>query len=172
MGLRYIDVIQRSPLGLAGVPWKELLSPLLVGELASPDIGDDIEHVAREVVFRLNDARDSRVRMRHGVARLEGVDELCYLIDSDLFTDQQTEWRDADRSLDEYNLTNTTGTRGGSSAGVSLTAFTQQWNLSGLSPTVPRRGTLEGTRRRRRGGQARNRHDRQAGSFRDDGECR
>jgi uncharacterized protein (TIGR04255 family) len=103
VGLRYVDVIQRSALGLTGVPWAELLSPLLVGELASSDIGGDIEHVARDVVFRLNDDRESRVHVRHGLARLDGVDELCYLIDSDVFTDQQMEWRDASRALDEYN---------------------------------------------------------------------
>ena len=103
IGLRYVDVIQPSSLGLMGTPWAELLSPPLVGELASSDIGADIEHVAREVVFRLNDGRESRVHMRHGLARLDGVDDLCYLIDSDFFTDQQMEWHDASRTLDEYN---------------------------------------------------------------------
>jgi uncharacterized protein (TIGR04255 family) len=104
LGLRYLDVVQRSQLGLDGVAWPELLAGPLVGELASPDIGSDIEDVTHEFVFRLNDAYESRVRVRHGFVQTEDdTGEICYLVDSDFYTDEKVERSNADKILDEYN---------------------------------------------------------------------
>lgn len=104
IGLRYLDVVQRSQLGLETVEWPELLAAPLVGELASPDIGPDIEDVTREFVFRLHDAYESRVRVRHGFVHTEeDLGEICYLVDSDFYTDEEVEINDADKILDEYN---------------------------------------------------------------------
>ena len=104
VGLRYLDVVQRSLLGLDGAAWPQLLAGPLIGELASPDIGHDIEYVTREFVFRLNDAYASRVRVRHGFVQTEdAAEEICYLIDSDFYTDEEAERSDADKILDEYH---------------------------------------------------------------------
>jgi uncharacterized protein (TIGR04255 family) len=43
IGLRYIDVFRRSNIGLADVPWRELLSPALIGMFGSPDTADSVE---------------------------------------------------------------------------------------------------------------------------------
>ncbi len=42
VGLRYVDVIDRSDLGLDGVAWGEILNPSMLGFLGVPTIGEDI----------------------------------------------------------------------------------------------------------------------------------
>ena len=104
IGLRYLDVLQRSQLGLEDASWSELLAGPLIGELASPDIGQDIEDVTREVVFRLNDTYESRVHVRHGFVETEDeTAEICYLVDSDFYTDEEVEIDDASKILDAYH---------------------------------------------------------------------
>ncbi len=104
IGLRYLDVVQRSQLGLESVAWPDLLAGPIVGELASPDIGNDIEDVTREFIFRLNDAYGSRVRVRHGFVQTEeDADETCYLVDSDFYTDTEVKITDVYKILDAYH---------------------------------------------------------------------
>ena len=103
VGLRYLDVIQRSALGLTDVPWSDLLTAPLVGELAATELAADIEHVAREFVLRINDIPQSRVHVRHGFAQVAGIDEMCYLIDSDFYTGKRVEVQDAINSLSSFN---------------------------------------------------------------------
>lgn len=102
IGLRYVDGIQRSELGLVDVPWSELLNPHIAGEFASPDIVDEIEHAARQTLLRL-DQNGGRVMIRHGIAMAEPDNEQCFIIDADLFVEAQQETTDAIRILDRLN---------------------------------------------------------------------
>lgn len=102
VGLRYVDLVQRSTLGLGEEPWSNLLSPAIAGEFAAPTIAAKIESAAREVVIRLDDA-GSRVRIRHGLALVEPSNEPSFLIDSDYFTDTQTEIANVLTVLDGFN---------------------------------------------------------------------
>jgi uncharacterized protein (TIGR04255 family) len=103
IGLRYRDVIQMSQLGLMGVEWAELLNPYLVGELASPDLAQEIVYVAREFVMQLQDGRQSQAHVRHGLVQVGNTEEIGYLIDSDFFTEQRTEIKDALEALHYFN---------------------------------------------------------------------
>jgi len=87
--LRYIDVIQRSQLGLSEERWSNLLNPEIVGELKAFE--EDIEHVGRELILNLNDKFHSKLHVRHGYTKLEGSDELCYLIDTDVYSQTSQE---------------------------------------------------------------------------------
>lgn len=99
-GLRYRDRIDRDGFGLGDVNWKELLRPGALGELADETIGPHIEHVLRELIVRLTgDA--GQVRIVHGLQR-EG-DKLSYIIDSDFFTEKQTEIKAVSDVLDAFN---------------------------------------------------------------------
>lgn len=102
VGLRYIDVIQRSEIGLDGRPWSELLQPHIAGEFASPAVADDIQRAWRELLLGLPDGQ-SKVRIRHGLATAEPSPEQCFMIDSDFFRDSRTEIADADGILREFN---------------------------------------------------------------------
>jgi uncharacterized protein (TIGR04255 family) len=102
IGLRYRDVIRRSALDLTDVPWTELLHPHMLGELASAEVAQDIQHAAREVIILLQDP-GTKVRVRHGLARTGGNGEVCYVIDSDFFREERTEINDAFNLLDSFN---------------------------------------------------------------------
>lgn len=102
IGLRYVDVIQRSKFGLQEVRFSDLLKPHIAGELSASEIADEIETASRDILIRV-DEEGGRVRIRHGIAFIESSDEQCFLIDSDYFTGKHTETSDALRVLDRFN---------------------------------------------------------------------
>jgi uncharacterized protein (TIGR04255 family) len=99
VGLRYRDLIRRSLLGLREVPWVELLSRDLAGELHSR-IGPHIEGLGRQIVVGLQDGR-AKVTIQHGFAKKDG--EICYIIDSDFYATDRTESQDAMAILNYFN---------------------------------------------------------------------
>lgn len=102
IGLRYVDVVQRSNLGLEGTPWSQLLRPHIAGEFSSPDVASSIETALREVLVKFDD-RGGRVMIRHGLAIAEPGNEDCFFVDSDFHTQQKTEIADANDTLANFN---------------------------------------------------------------------
>lgn len=102
VGLRYINIIQKSVLGLESVSWDELLKPYVAGILTEQQLEGFIEENAHNLLFRLtNDL--GHVRVRHGFVKDDSTKELCYLIDNDFFTEAKTEKHDVFRILTEFN---------------------------------------------------------------------
>jgi uncharacterized protein (TIGR04255 family) len=101
VGLRYVDIIRRSRLNLATVPWRDLLNPQIAGELAS-EISDDVQEAGHVLVVRLNE-RGDRVRMNHGIVRTQDSNEASYLIDNDFYSEQRTEIDNVTSRLDELH---------------------------------------------------------------------
>ena len=79
--LRYLNIICRSRLRLARVPWKYLLNPQIVPEIAS-EIAPGIQEATHILVLKLNEEGD-RVRMNHGTIRTRDSDEECYRIENE-----------------------------------------------------------------------------------------
>lgn len=95
LGLRYKNVIRRSDLGLLDVPWKELLSRQIAGELAASELPDDkIEELQRRLRADLDDGL--RLTLQHGLARPKNAptSERVYLIDADLHTEERLDAAD------------------------------------------------------------------------------
>jgi uncharacterized protein (TIGR04255 family) len=105
IGLRYQNVIKRSKLGLENVEWSELLQPYIAGELSEPNIKEFVHESAHNVVIKL-DQEDMQVRLQHGFTQDEGDGEICYLIDSDFFTNRKTEATDGIDTLEIFNRKN------------------------------------------------------------------
>jgi len=101
VGLRYQDVIRRSDLDLENVDWSDLLQPHIAGELDSP-LESAVEHVHRQIRICLEDEA-GHVQIKHGFARQGESAEVCYLIDSDFYTEQRTEVNNAQAILNEFN---------------------------------------------------------------------
>jgi len=101
LGLRYIDIIKRSDLGLNNVNWNELLQPYILGMLATQDVGSSIEGFESMHEIKLEDG-NSTVRI---ITRLVESDngEVCFLIDSDFFITKRTKIDDAISKLDYFN---------------------------------------------------------------------
>lgn len=103
VGLRYQDMIDRNAVGLRGRPWSQLLRREILGELALPNFEGSLEQIAnRTIRLKLPDGTGS-VLMRHGLAQVQGSEEICYMIDFDFFTEQKTEVRNAEATLDHFN---------------------------------------------------------------------
>lgn len=101
IGLRYRNIIVRSKIGLKGTPWSELLNPKLLGPLAESQIGESVNSAVQRIEIQLDD--HGQVRIVHGLVRVNDGDEVCYLIDNDFFTEQETEVESAFARLDNFN---------------------------------------------------------------------
>lgn len=93
VGLRYRDLIIRSDLDLADVPWRELLEPHIAGEFASPAVEGDISRAARQLLVNLPE-QAGQVLLQHGTSPKEGTGETCFVIDADYNTTERTEVTD------------------------------------------------------------------------------
>jgi uncharacterized protein (TIGR04255 family) len=100
-GLRYRNVIDRAAFGLSGAPWRDLLSAHAAGELGQPAISDHVRHILREVIIELADGR-GRVRIVHGLQREPSQTE-TYVIDSDFYSETQTQAEGAIDVLEHFN---------------------------------------------------------------------
>jgi len=103
VGLRYVDVIQRSRLNLEGRPWGDLLKPHIAAEFCEPGWAADIDQSSKQISVRLPDAA-GRVLIRHGLVFAQESNEPCYIFDADFFLDaQRTEIRDAANILERFH---------------------------------------------------------------------
>jgi uncharacterized protein (TIGR04255 family) len=107
IGLRYINKIRRSGLGLSEVPWRDLLTPDLIGMLNSSDMVESIDGI--DITHRLRLAEEG------GNARLvskldtEGdPPEQVFTIDGDYFYSAKSEVATA---IDRLNFLNTRSSR-------------------------------------------------------------
>ena len=102
VGLRYVNVIQRSVLKLKERKWAELLKGYIAGELAT-DIADDIDEASTE--FKISLKGLGLVRVNHGLVSAEenGESEECFLVDNDFALENKVDPRDAIEILDRFN---------------------------------------------------------------------
>jgi uncharacterized protein (TIGR04255 family) len=101
IGLRYQNIIQRSKLGIDTTDWAELLQPYIAGPLTDKSLAHLIRGAFQTFEVSLGDEVGA-VRIQHGLVDLpEG--ERCYLIDSDLFTEEHMEASHALAALDKFN---------------------------------------------------------------------
>jgi len=102
VGLRYLNLIRRSPLGLGDVPWRELIAPPILGELNSP-FWEENAVDARRVIRCVSPDGENAFLLQHGFAT-EGDDpEQGYLIDFDFYTDNHAGAPDADAILGRFH---------------------------------------------------------------------
>jgi uncharacterized protein (TIGR04255 family) len=90
IGLRYRDVIRRSRLQLAEVPWSELLQPWISSVLAAPETAKHVQSAQTMFVLDIPEAT-SQVQVWSGLVRDGLSNEISFLIDTDFYTEQQTE---------------------------------------------------------------------------------
>ncbi|NOY25531.1 MAG: TIGR04255 family protein [Oligoflexia bacterium] len=105
VGLRYIDVIRPTVLGIKqGGGWHRLLSRGFAGEIADQSIGPSVVGANRNTIVQLQGCK-GRVRIQHGLGEDPGTKDIVYVIDSDFFDD--SEHRSLEGALEllgEYNV--------------------------------------------------------------------
>jgi uncharacterized protein (TIGR04255 family) len=82
IGLRYINLLKRSVLGLEGRPWSELLHDRIAGELALPWF-EQAEEARRLVRLQLGNGGD-HLLFQHGLDTGDTT-EMCYGLDYDFY---------------------------------------------------------------------------------------
>ncbi len=92
IGLRYKDVIEREPIGLAGVAWHELLAPFVTGCLGAQALFSDDYNIAGGVEQQNSQSLFTLARNKVllQTALLHAVDkpkQQAFLIDADFFVD-------------------------------------------------------------------------------------
>jgi uncharacterized protein (TIGR04255 family) len=102
VGLRYVDVIRRSDLGLDGVQWSELLQPHILALLASPQVGSSVEAFESKYQIMLPE-REGLVKITAALVDQQETHESAFLIDSDFFRTGRTPVGDAVDLLDYFN---------------------------------------------------------------------
>ena len=103
VGLRYINMIQRSQVGLSDVPWEELLSPTIIGLLGSSDITNFVEGVESRQQIRLAE-QGGNARISSKLQKAKNDQEICFIIDSDFSDTRRTEIADTINKLNFLNL--------------------------------------------------------------------
>ena len=98
IGLRYVDVILRSDLGLRDVAWSALIQPWVLGELTHLADEDDVLGAARDVLVQLDGG--ARLRLRHGLTRTGQDGEVGYRIDTDFYIENDLSYRSSAGVLD------------------------------------------------------------------------
>jgi len=102
-GLRYVNVIRRSKLGLQNQPWAGLIQPHIAGILANDGLA--VEAVQKNLAteeLRIGSGQ-TLVRLVHGLASDNHSGEQVYLIDLDFFSDDRLEIASTFTRLDEFN---------------------------------------------------------------------
>ena len=102
VGLRYIDVIVRSRLGLEGVDWEKLINGYVLGMMAVSGMEDKIRSAVSIYDIGLEEGEDI-VRIASRIVKLIDSYEKCYMIDSDFFTHSKTEINEVINKLDSFN---------------------------------------------------------------------
>lgn len=88
IGLRYIDVIKRSDLGLSEYKWRDLLNPSLIGLLADNHIGDSVTNLESTNEIKLLD-NESHLRLNTKFVKENDNPEIFYMIDSDFYNENK-----------------------------------------------------------------------------------
>jgi len=103
IGLRYVDVISRTRLGLEGEPWGSLVNPAVAGILGENELSATVRETKSEVLLELNeDTVKGFAKLRHGLVNIpDGGD--AYLFDVDFFTAERSRSTDVAGILNRFN---------------------------------------------------------------------
>lgn len=108
VGLRYVDVIQKSKLPLLrpNAGWNDLIREELLGLSSSPSLAPLLQEMMSAAVIRLGEPGGSVVRVQYGVRVLPQLiesDESVFVIDADIFSQAQSELQNVTEFFDGAN---------------------------------------------------------------------
>ena len=103
VGLRYVDFVRPSDLGLQGEEWFELFRPELVGAFREPIISRNVTEFVTTMTLRVPEIKGGLMRINHGLKSDEGPEKIAYVIDVDIFTEQRSEPQHVNHILDAFH---------------------------------------------------------------------
>ncbi|AMA55037.1 TIGR04255 family protein [Bradyrhizobium sp. CCGE-LA001] len=104
LSLNYVNSVERSKLGLEGVPWRELIAPELIGPFAREDIPEaEVESYASVINFPI---AEGTVRIAVGTATPDEPEEKQRFLIDNLFLSAKAIDADEQQSLDRLSAFN------------------------------------------------------------------
>jgi len=103
IGLRYVNVIRRSILGLDNVGWNELIKPSVLGIMGSTELSNHVKNFESRYEIGLSD-EESIVKIITKFVQAEDDKEICYMIDSDFYDLKKIGIDAAIEKLDFFNV--------------------------------------------------------------------
>jgi uncharacterized protein (TIGR04255 family) len=89
VGLRYVNAIEKTPLGfLAKTSWSELLKTGILGEMSLSSFEKNFIIVSSNISANIPD-NSGQMFFRNGIRTLPGHSEPAYLLDFDFSTDNE-----------------------------------------------------------------------------------
>src|SRR5690348_16110900 len=103
IGLRYINAIRRSKIGLApDLAWSKLIRDNVLGEIGVPAFEHRVQTASKQIVLKMTKPNGS-ILFQHGISTIAGDQTPAYMIDFDIYREERTEITDAERVLSEYH---------------------------------------------------------------------
>lgn len=99
IGLRYIDVITKSDLGLQNERWNDLIQPHVTGIMTS-ELENGINNYLTEAQLKNDDG--TYTKMHFELVHVNGSEELSFLIDCDYFV--QSNCKIGEKALGDANI--------------------------------------------------------------------
>lgn len=108
VGLRYVNMVSRSELGLSDVPWSELLQPTILGAMSDPQFGDLVTATEGQFEATVQEVPGSTVKVRYGLVPdnsrpTEGKPEQVFKIDIDFGARGEIPHGESSRILNQFN---------------------------------------------------------------------
>lgn len=101
IGLRYRNLINREKIDLKEENWADLLNPKFSGAIGWEEFSNEVQGTNSEILLIL-DNRENQLRVKHGLVNVDGISDVCYLIDNDYSTIGKTEVHDVTSKLDTF----------------------------------------------------------------------
>ena len=102
VSLRYKNLILRSRLDLVDEPWIKLINPQVCGWLGDSNIADSVASIKTTALLKLPDHRGI-VKVQAYLAHFQPVNEIVFVIDLEVATDNQTETNHVLDLLDKFH---------------------------------------------------------------------
>ena len=103
LGLRYVDLINRSDLELEDTSWNKLLKSSLVGVLGEPALAPNVRHCRGQLTLSLDKPVGSLVRIVHGLHDDTDISQSTYVIDADFYTTTPMESSHVIDTINQFN---------------------------------------------------------------------
>ena len=101
-GLRYINLIDRAELQLPTSSWSDLFQPWVAAGFQDAELAKAIRETSHRTLMVLP-GDIGFTNLRHGTGRIEGKEELGYILDADFFTEEKLEVIHVLDRLDLFN---------------------------------------------------------------------
>jgi len=101
VGLRFVNIIKRSEVGMSDTPWKDLLKEGVLGALANEQFEFSARESTHQMYLRASDG--GQLNFRYGLARVRETQEIAYRLDFDFFREEKVEVANAKPTIDGLN---------------------------------------------------------------------